>query len=289
MEYLINLKMNFKKGIPYFLAYSVGMLFLISCEPDKPKAITTVPPVVENTPEIPQINFSVETQYPHDINSFTEGFLFHDGKLYESTGATENLPQTKSLFGEVDLKTGKIDVKAELDRNIYFGEGITFLNGKVFQLTYKNQMGFIYDGKTFKNIGKFTYTNREGWGLTTDGKSLIMSDGTSYITYLDPTSFAVTKTLDVAENNYVVENINELEYIKGFIYANIWMTNTIVKIDPNTGDVVAKMDLSDLSSQSKEKHPGSLEMNGIAYDSISNKLLVTGKMWPTIYQIKFPL
>lgn len=277
------------KKISLIISLVVISIVITSCEPEKPKENNVVPPVTNNAPEIPQISYSVENQFPHDINSFTEGFLFHDGKLYESTGATENLPQTKSLFGEVDLKTGKIDVKAELDRNIYFGEGIAFLNGKVFQLTYKNQMGFIYDGKTFKNIGKFTYTNREGWGLTTDGKSLIMSDGTSYITYLDPTSFAVTKTLDVAENNYVVENINELEFIKGFIYANIWMTNIIVKIDPNTGDVVAKIDLNDLARQSKEKHPGSLEMNGIAYDSISNKIVVTGKMWPTIYEIKFPL
>lgn len=277
------------KKFSLIISLVVISIVITSCEPEKPKENNVVPPVANNATEIPQISFSVENQYPHDINSFTEGFLFHDGKLYESTGATENLPQTKSLFGEVDLKTGKIDVKAELDRNIYFGEGIAFLNGKVFQLTYKNQMGFIYDGKTFKNIGKFTYTNREGWGLTTDGKSLIMSDGTSYITYLDPTSFAVTKTLDVAENNYVVENINELEFIKGFIYANIWMTNIIVKIDPNTGDVVAKIDLNDLARQSKEKHPGSLEMNGIAYDSISNKIVVTGKMWPTIYEIKFPL
>lgn len=281
--------MKFNYNSKFFISGLLSLMIFVSCKTEKPKENTVVPPVADNTKEIPQINFSVENQYPHDITSFTEGFLFHDGKLYESTGATENLPQTKSLFGEVDLKTGKIDVKAELDRNIYFGEGITFLNGKVFQLTYKNQMGFIYDGKTFKNIGKFSYTNREGWGLTTDGKSLIMSDGTSYITYLDPTSFAVTKTLDVAENNYVVENINELEFIKGFIYANIWMTNIIVKIDPNTGNVVAKIDLNDLARQSKQKHPGSLEMNGIAYDSISNKIVVTGKMWPTIYQIKFPL
>lgn len=281
--------MKFNYNSKFFISGLLSLMIFVSCKTEKPKENNVVPSVTNNAPEIPQISFSVENQFPHDINSFTEGFLFHDGKLYESTGATENLPQTKSLFGEVDLKTGKIDVKAELDRNIYFGEGIAFLNGKVFQLTYKNQMGFIYDGKTFKNIGKFTYTNREGWGLTTDGKSLIMSDGTSYITYLDPTSFAVTKTLDVAENNYVVENINELEFIKGFIYANIWMTNIIVKIDPNTGDVVAKIDLNDLARQSKEKHPGSLEMNGIAYDSISNKIVVTGKMWPTIYEIKFPL
>lgn len=277
-----------KSKIKLFLSIISVVFVMISCGPDKPKQ-TIVEPPVETVPEIPEIKFTVENQYPHDITSFTEGFLFHDGKLFESTGATENLPQTRSLFGIVDLKTGKIDVKAELDRNIYFGEGMVILKDKVFQVTYKNQMGFIYDAKTFKNIGKFNYTNKEGWGLTTDGNSIIMSDGTSYITYLDPTSFAVTKVLDVAENNYVLVNINELEFIKGFIYANIWMTNTIVKIDPNTGDVVGKMDLSSLAEESKTKNPGAAEMNGIAYDSISNKILVTGKLWPTIYEIKIPL
>ncbi len=277
------------KKYSFFASFIVISVVISSCEPDKPKQNVVQPPVVDSTPEIPQISYTIEKQYPHDVTSFTEGFLFHEGKLFESTGAPDNMPQTKSLFGIVDLKTGKIDAKAELDRTIYFGEGIVFLNGKFFQLTYKNQTGFIYDAKTFKNIGKFNYTNREGWGLTTDGKSLIMSDGTSYITYLNPTSFAVIKTLDVAENNYVVENINELEYIKGFIYANIWMTNTIVKIDPVSGDVVAKMDLSNLSADSKTKNPNSLEMNGIAYDSISDKVMVTGKLWPTIYEIKFPL
>ena len=193
------------------------------------------------------------------------------------------------MFGIVDKSTWKIDVKAELDKTIYFGEGIVILKGKVFQVTYKNQKGFIYDAKNFKNLGEFSYTNKEGWGLTTDGKSIIMSDGTSYLTYIDPDSFKVTRILEVAENDRIVENLNELEFIKGFIYANIWMTNTIVKIDPNNGDVVGKMDLSDLAYQSKTKNPNALEMNGIAYDSISNKIMVTGKLWPTIYEIKFPL
>jgi glutamine cyclotransferase len=261
----------------------------MACDSDKPKGKIIEQPAVAETSKIPEIKFTVENQYPHDITSFTEGFLFHDNKLFESTGAPENLPQAKSLFGIVDLKTGKIDVKAELDKSIYFGEGIVFLNGKVFQLTYKNQTGFIYDGKTFKNIGKFNYTNREGWGLTTDGKSLIMSDGTSYLTYLDPTNFSVIKTLDVAENDYVVEHLNELEFINGFIYANIYTTNYIVKIDPNTGDVIGKMDLSPLLYESKVRNPNLAETNGIAYDSVSKKVLVTGKFWPTIYEIKFPL
>jgi glutamine cyclotransferase len=273
--------------IKSFLFIISGIALLSSCEPDKPKVVVQ-PPVVADVPEIPAINFQIVNQYPHDVNSFTEGFLFHDHKLFESTGAPENSPQARSLFGIVDLKTGKIDVKAEIDKTIYFGEGIVFLAGKVFQLTYKNRKAFIYDAKTFKNTGTFDYTNMEGWGLTTDGKSLIMSDGTSYLTYINPTTYQVEKTLGIEENAYPLIHINELEYIKGFIYANVWMTNTIVKIDPNTGDVVAKMDLTDLSQQSKIQNPNALEMNGIAYDSISDKVLVTGKFWPTIYEIQFP-
>ena len=262
---------------------------LLSCNTEKVEENQTEKVEVAEAPKVPQLNYSIENQYPHDVTSFTEGLLFHDNKLFESTGGADNLPQTKSLFGEVDLKTGKIAVKAELDKTIYFGEGIVFLNGKVYQLTYKNQMAFIYDSKSFKQVGTFNYANREGWGMTTDGKYLIMSDGTSYLTYLDPTTYAVVKTLDVAENGYVVEKLNELEYIKGFIYANIWTTNTIVKIDPKTGDVVGKLDLTALAQDSKSKNPDALEMNGIAYDSLNNKVLVTGKLWPSIYEIKFNL
>ena len=271
------------------LAIASLAALLTGCEEEKPKNIVTPPPVVVEAPKIPEIKFTVEAQHPHDAGSFTEGLHFHEGKLYESTGSPDNLPQTRSLLGPVDLKTGKIDVKAELDRATYFGEGSVFLNDKIYQLTYKNQTGFIYDAKTFKNIGKFSYTNREGWGLTTDGKSLIMSDGTSYLYFLDPMSFTVTKTLDVAEAGRVTENLNELEYIKGYIYANVWMTSTIVKIDPNSGDIVGKMDLSALLMESKARNPNAQETNGIAYDSLSNKIMVTGKLWPTIYEIKFPL
>jgi len=278
-----------KNNIKSFLYIISGVILFAACGPTEKQKEVVQPPVAIDEPEIAAINFSVVKEHPHDITSFTEGLLFHDQKLFESTGASPGLPQTRSLFGVVDLKTGKIDVKAEIDRNIYFGEGMVILKGKVFQVTYKNQKGFVYDAKTFKNLGEFTYTNKEGWGLTTDGKNIIMSDGTSYLTYIDPTNYSVTKVLEVAENNRIVESLNELEYIKGFIYANIWTTNTIVKIDPNTGDVVGKMDLSDLDFQSKTKNPNALEMNGIAYDSIANTVYVTGKLWPTIYEIKFPL
>jgi glutamine cyclotransferase len=277
------------KKFSLIISLVVISLVITSCESEKPKPVVVDQPIVADEPPVPEIQFTVVNKYPHDITSFTEGFLFHDNKLIESTGATRELPQTRSLFGVVDLKTGKIAVKAELDRNIYFGEGIVILKGKVFQVTYKNQMGFVYDAKTFKNIDTVSYTNKEGWGLTTDGKSIIMSDGSSYLTYLDPDSFTVTKVLSVKEGNYDLIYLNELEYINGFIYANIYTTNNIVKIDPAPGKVVAKMDLSSLSKESKIQNPNALEMNGIAYDSISNKIMVTGKLWPTIYEIKIPL
>lgn len=278
------------KKLSLIIPLVVISLVITSCGPtEKPKPVVVDHPIVADEPPVPEIQFTVVNKYPHDVTSFTEGFLFHDNKLFESTGATKELPQTRSLFGVVDLKTGKIAVKAELDRNIYFGEGMVVLKGKVFQVTYKNQMGFVYDAKTFKNIDTVSYTNKEGWGLTTDGKSIIMSDGSSYLTYFDPDSFVATKVLAVKEGNYDLIYLNELEYINGFIYANIYTTNDIVKIDPATGKVVAKMDLSSLSKESKIQNPNALEMNGIAYDSISNKILVTGKLWPTIYEIKFPL
>lgn len=284
MEYLKKYyKMNYLKIITALLIASI----LSSCETDKPKDIKKVDTsIVIEVPQTPVISFSLVNTHPHDINAFTEGFLFYEGKLFESTGAPENLPLTKSLFGIVDLKNGKIDTKVEIDKSIYFGEGISILNNKIYQLTYKNQTAFVYDAKTYKPIGKFSFQNKEGWGLTNDGKNLIMSDGSNYLTFFDQ-NFNVTKTLDVSENGYAVDYLNELEYIKGFIYANIYQSHEIVKIDPATGNVVGKIDITNLFQTSKTKNINSLETNGIAFDSISNKVLVTGKMWPSIYEIQF--
>jgi len=235
----------------------------------------------------PTIDYFLVNSFPHDTTAFTEGFLIYNGKLYESTGASRELPQTRSLFGVVDLKTGKIEKKIELDKTMYFGEGIAFLNGKVYQLTYKTKVGFIYDSNSFKNLGEFTFPSDEGWGMTTDDKNLIMSDGTHKLTYLDPNTLQATKTLSVSENGYVKEKLNELEFINGYIYANIWMTNTIVKINPENGNVVGLLDLTSLADEAKNLYPWSQEMNGIAYDSSTDKIYVTGKLWPKIYEIKF--
>jgi glutamine cyclotransferase len=237
---------------------------------------------------VPDIHFTIAETFPHDTLSFTEGFLFHDGVLFESTGSPDNIPYTRSVFGPVDLSTGKIDKKAELDRSTYFGEGIVFVDGKILQLTYKNQLGFIYDAKTYKRIGQFNYQNKEGWGLTTDGKNIIMSDGTSTLTYLDPMTLKVVKTLNVSENGYAADYLNELEWIKGFIYANVWTTNKIVKIDPATGKVIGKLDCISLLHEARIKYSNATELNGIAYDPASDKIYVTGKLWPSIYRIEFP-
>ena len=233
------------------------------------------------------INFKVINTYPHSKESYTEGFLFYNNQLFESTGSPEEFPEARSVFGIVDLNTGKIDIKAELDRNNYFGEGIVILNGKIFQLTYKNQTGFIYDLKSYKQTGSFRYSNKEGWGLTTDGKNIIMSDGTSIITYLDPDSMKVVKTLNVTFNGSSALYINELEFIDGYLYANIWTTNNIAKIDPSTGAIVGIIDLSSLFYEAKKSYTLSEATNGIAYDSSRDRIFVTGKFWPTIYQIKF--
>jgi glutamine cyclotransferase len=165
------------------------------------------------TKAIPNIDFAFINSYPHDTTSFTEGFFINNGELYESTGATIELPQTKSLFGIVDLTTGKIDTKIEIDRIKYFGEGIAFLKGKIYQLTYKTKIGFVHDATTFKKIKEFTFPSKEGWGLATDGTSLIMSDGTYELTYLDPITFQTVKKVSVTENGCVKEYLNELEYI----------------------------------------------------------------------------
>jgi glutamine cyclotransferase len=233
------------------------------------------------------LSYQVLNVYPHDTTSYTEGLLIQDGALYESTGHTDEIPSTRSLFGPVDLKTGHIGVKAELDKKKYFGEGIVFLKGKVYQLTYKTRVGFVYDARTFKKLREFTYPSEQGWGMTTDGSYLIMSDSTPDIHYLDPSTFKLVRSIRVMENNTPMDQVNELEYINGYIYANRYGYDYILKIDPANGRVVGRLDLSSLSRQTRNKYRGSMEMNGIAYDSSADRVFITGKMWPDIYAIRF--
>ncbi|HET7003319.1 MAG TPA: glutaminyl-peptide cyclotransferase, partial [Puia sp.] len=236
--------------------------------------------------EAPVMTYTILNALPHDKDSYTEGFLMHDGKLFESSGAPEGNEKTRSMVGIVDPATGAITVKAELDRKIYFGEGITILGNKLYQLTWTNKKGFIYDLKTFKKIGEFTFPSKEGWGMTTDGSNLIMSDGSSNLTYLDPLSFKTNRIVGVTDNNGPVGNINELEYVNGTILANIYQTPYIIRIDPNTGKVLGKADFSNLVKEVKLKDPDVDYMNGIAWDSANNKIYITGKLWPNMYEVR---
>lgn len=253
---------------------------LFSCANDRKE------PVAED-PGAPLIPFGVNAYLPHDTSLFTEGLLVHNGQIVESTGSPEELPASRSLIGIYDMPTGKFAIKAELDREKYFGEGVVILGGRVYQLTYKNQKAFVYDARTFRLVDSFSYKNVEGWGLTTDGTSLIMSDGTSVLTWIDPETYKVTKTMEVTDNGVAVRNLNELEFIEGFIYANVWTTNFIVKIHPDDGKVAGKLDLGLLAYESRMKNSRVDVANGIAYDSATKKVYVTGKMWPTIYEIDF--
>jgi len=234
--------------------------------------------------KVPLSLYTMHQQHPHNTLSFTEGLFVYKNKLYESTGSPEELPNTKSLLGIVDT-FGNIKPFVELDKKIYFGEGISILNGKIYQLTYKNQTGFIYDAETFKGLGTFHFMNKEGWGLTSDTTNLILGDGTNKISFIDPESFKIIKEILVTDNKSEVVNINELEFVRGFIYANIYTTNIIVKIDPLTGKIVKKFNLDSLYNIAINKNPSSLEMNGIAFNPVTNHFLVTGKMWPYIFEI----
>jgi glutamine cyclotransferase len=260
-----------------------GLLAVLACI----SACNNAKPDVETSNDPPQINYSVVHIYPHDTTAYTEGLLFHEGQLYESTGHTDELASSRSLFGVLSLQTGLIRPKVEIDPKKYFGEGIVFLKGKVYQLTYTTKVGFIYDAKTFKKLGEFTIPSEQGWGMTTDGIYLIMSDGTSNIRYLDPETFKLVKVVGVSDNNGAVGSINELEMINGFIYANQWLTNYILKIDPASGKVIGRMDLSSLDKEAKNKYPEARELNGIAYDSATRTTFVSGKDWPNIYEIRF--
>jgi glutaminyl-peptide cyclotransferase len=267
---------------------------LISACKDNSNASENSSAVVEppsvNEPQA--ISYTILNALPHDKDSYTEGFLIHDGKLYESSGAPQGEEKTRSVVGIVDPASGKLEVKAELDKKKYFGEGIAIIKNRLYQITWKNEeglikKGFIYDLKTFKKIGEFDFPSKEGWGMTTDGSSLIMSDGSSNITFLDPVTFRTNRIVGVTDNNGAVGNINELEYVNGNILANIYETPYIIRIDPNTGKVLGKADFSNLVKELKSKDPDAEYMNGIAYDSAKNKIYITGKLWPNIYEVRF--
>lgn len=227
------------------------------------------------------IPFTVIKTLPHDQEAFTEGLVIYDNILLESTGL-----HGQSWIALTNLETGSQEKKVILDKQ-YFGEGITLLNNKIYQLTYQTNVGFIYNADDFQKIGEFHY-NTEGWGLTHDNKNLIMSDGTEKLYFLDTTNFKVVQTITVVEGqgNSRVKNLNELEYIDGYIFANRYETSTILKIDPANGKVIGRIDLSAIDNEIQRTSPKAEELNGIAYDATLKALLVSGKFWPKSYLVR---
>jgi glutaminyl-peptide cyclotransferase len=223
--------------------------------------------------------YEVINSYPHDPSAYTQGLVFHHDALYESTGLNG-----QSSIRKVELQTGKVIKKVDVASQ-FFGEGLALLKGRAYQLTWQTQKGFIYDTEEFRLLDTFSYTG-EGWGLTHDGRSLIMSDGTPRIRFLNPDDFAVQRVINVNDGQMPIHQINELEYIKGEIYANIYTTNRIARIDPRSGKVTAWIDLSGLLSQQDRRQRHVDVLNGIAYDEARGRIFVTGKLWPKLFEIK---
>lgn len=229
--------------------------------------------------KVADYGYQVVRAYPHDTHAFTEGLFYLNGFLYESTGMNG-----QSSVRKERLETG--DVLQRLDiPSKYFGEGIVAWDGRLIELTWQSHVAFVYDLATFKPLGSFHYPG-EGWALTRDAHHIYMSDGTPYLRVLDPTTYKSTARIHVTDGGVPVVNLNELEWVKGRIYANIWQTNRIVEIDPATGHVVGHIDLSGLLDGSGYAPQPDDVLNGIAYDAARDRLFVTGKNWPKIFEIK---
>lgn len=230
-----------------------------------------------------QMTYQVVNNYPHLKTSYTQGLEYYNGYLYEGTGELK-----KSKLLKVAIKSGKPLQSFDMADN-YFGEGITILNQKIYQLTYKAKEGFIYDLETFAVIDSFQFNSltNEGWGLTNDGKNLIMSDGSNVLTWLNPNDFSMVKTLQVVNNVGTIGQLNELEYIDGIIYANVYTTNFIVKIDAATGKVLEQIDLSGIISMYHKNEDRIDVLNGIAYDKENDRMFITGKLYPRLFEVKF--
>lgn len=226
----------------------------------------------------PIYSYRVVNRYPHDSKAFTQGLVFHEGYLYEGTG----------LYGESSLRQVRLEDGVVLRQvnlaHRFFGEGVTILNDSVLQLTWKEGLAFVYDLSNFQEIGQFSYQG-EGWGITTDGEHLIMSDGSHTLTYLDAASYEPLKTVAVHGKEGPIYLLNELEYVQGEIFANVWFDHRICRIDPLTGQVLGWIDLSDLYAEEKAVNEAADVLNGIAYDQKDDRLFVTGKFWSYMYEI----
>ena len=250
-----------------------GAILLLACSTSPAKPTITTSPV---TP--PTYTYKIIQSYPHDRSASTQGLIIEDNVLFEGTGL-----RGRSSLRSVDLKTGDILQINELPEQ-FFGEGITIYENNIIQLTWQSGVGFVYDKSSFELRQEFTYPT-EGWGITHDGNRLIMSDGSSTLHLWHPNTFEEIGQLEVFDSNGPVVRLNELEYIQGEIYANIWQTDRIARIDPETGRVIGWIDLTGLLNPEDRSSPVDV-LNGIAYDAKNDRLFVTGKLWPKLFEIE---
>ena len=259
------MKRSLRLFISIFIVLLAGgavLFFLFSRKSDTPAAWT----------------YKLVNTYPHDPKAFTQGLVFEDGFLYEGTGLNGS-----SELRKVELETGNVLQTHKLPDE-FFGEGITIYGDRIIQLTYLSHVGFVYNKETFELLRQFSYPT-EGWGLTHDGKNLIMSDGTPMLYFLDTETFTQNRKVMVLDQDSPVWGLNELEYIDGQIYANVWPTERIVKIEPETGEVIGWIDVEGILPQEDHSEPVDV-FNGIAYDPANRRLFVTGKFYPKLYEIK---
>ncbi len=242
-----------------------------SSQDTSPVAGTAAPPLIWG--------FRVVATYPHDPEAYTQGLVFIDGMLYEGTGQWG-----ESELRRVDLETGRI-VHSHVLNDEHFGEGIVVLDDRIFQITWKAGIAFVYDRESFEQVGTFTYDG-EGWGLTTDGERLIMSDGSNRLTFRDPETFEALDVVEVHDAGQPVTLLNELEYIDGEVWANVYQTDWVVRIDPSSGTVIGWVDLNGLKQVDDPRWADAGVLNGIAWDADSGRLFVTGKDWPELFEIE---
>jgi len=247
---------------------------------DKPASVPPLPPLAVGgkAPVVVRYTYEVVAVWPHDRSAFTQGLVFRSGSFLESTGL-----YGESTLREVDVTTGRVLKQVPLSRE-YFGEGLAVVGDKAYQLTWQNHKVFVYAADTFQRLGEFDYPG-EGWGLATDGRLLILSDGTNRIRFVDPATFAVVRTVDVAMAGKPLSQLNELEYINGEIFANVWQTDLVVRIDPANGVVRGVIDFAGLLSPLDRRRDTDV-LNGIAYDASADRLFVTGKRWPSIFEVR---
>ena len=253
----------------------MAALLLPACDSGGDTAVS-----VEVEKVAPVQELEIVAALPHDPAAFSQGLIVHDGFMYESTGQRGRSSVRKMEIGSA-TPLEQVNLPAP-----FFGEGLTALGDSLFQITWQEHTGFVYDADTLSQVGTFTYSG-EGWGLTTDGSSLIMSDGSSTLRYFDPKTFEVTRELEVFDGEHRVNSLNELEWVNGQIWANIWPEDDIARVDPATGRVVGGVDVSELAPNVRFTNSDAVP-NGVAYDPATGRLFITGKLWPVLYEVRCP-